>query len=174
MQEEDRVNGTHNTTKPGAAKILQLRVRTTIPERQQFRPSQAAGLILKGELPPNSDVNGHLCFKAGRNPIIPKGTHIRGRLTLLDCGERTYLGRDITIDGTADFSMTLLKKLPENLTIHCGLDVSDTLIQEFPASLQVDTLIQCNRPTAQMRRFMDEHERKKKGRKVATISRPRQ
>jgi hypothetical protein len=48
-----------------------------------------------------------------------------------------------------------------------------SLIQEFPASLQVDTLIQCNRPTEQMRRFMEEHERsKKKVRKVASTSKP--
>ena len=144
-----RGNNTSRPAVPARSAPRQGQRDTHSRQRHHLTPRQAAPLILRGTLPPQSVVTGNLTFQDNREPIFAPGTHIRGNLRLLGCGKGTKLAGGMTIDGIADFSMTPLTALPERFTVGMCLDVSDTHIQEFPRNLKVGWKIQVGKNATQ-------------------------
>lgn len=103
-----------------------------------FTPRAAHKLLLKGELPPNSVIDGGLTFNPGSQPVFPEGVHIMGSLSVAWCGDGLQLGAGMVVDGMADFSMTSLATIPPRLHVKMALDVSHTFISNFPQDMRVD------------------------------------
>jgi hypothetical protein len=100
-------------------------------------PRAAHALLLAGALPEFAIIDGPLTFEPGSEPIFPRGVRVRGSLSVAWCGDGLKLGRDMTVEGMADFSMTSLAAIPAGLTVKMALDVSHTSISEFPPDMQV-------------------------------------